>query len=118
MTMTSELQTLDSADRARLAVQPEQTGGPDRFGTLLTEFLEKADGSVLISQDRCVDHLLDLYNTAPTKVVRLMVAAMIDDIRHVSAVRATDLHDPLDELRAAVAVESAFFASTVQPASA
>lgn len=101
--MTSELQTLERADR---------------FDSLLTDLAARADGAVLLSQDRCVDRLLDLYNAAPTEVVRRMVSAMIDDIRHVSAVRAADLHAPLDELRAAVAVESAFFVPSAQPASA
>lgn len=64
---------------------------------------------VLVSQDRCVDGLLDLYNTAPTNVLRHLVAELIDEIRHVSSVRADELAEALAELSAAASVETAFF---------
>ena len=101
MTMTSELQPVS-----------------DRFETILADLYQRVDGAVLVSQDRCVDDLLDLYNAAPGEVVRLVVAEIIDDVRHISAIRAVELHDRLDEVAAAVAVESAFFGPTDQPASA
>lgn len=89
-----------------------------RFDEVLTDLYQRVDGAVLVSQDRCVDSLLDLYNAAHTEVIRLVVAEIIDDVRHISAVKASELHDRLDEVTAAVAVESAFFAPTDQPASA
>lgn len=102
--MTSELQTLENADQAGTNI------GADLFEELLAAFIETVDGATLVSQDRCVDALLDLFNAAPTDVVRSLVASMIDDMRHVSAVRASDLSEGLEELLAAVAVEAAFFA--------
>lgn len=53
------------------------------------------NGELLISQDRCVDGLLDLYNAAPSKLMRELIAEMISDIRYVSAVRAQLLRDDL-----------------------
>ncbi len=101
MTMTSELKPVSN-----------------RFETILADLYQRVDGAVLVSQDRCVDHLLDLYNAAPGDVVRLVVSEIIDDMRHLSAIRAVELHDRLDEVMAAVAVEAAFFGPTDQPASA
>jgi hypothetical protein len=66
------------------------------------------ESNVLMSQDRCVDALLDLYNAAPNDVVRELVAAMIDPIRHLSAVRSDTMLAQIDEVTAARAVERAF----------
>lgn len=82
---------------------------PTGFDEALVAMREAASGRVLLSQDRCVDGLLDLYNAAPTDVVRQLIADVIDQIRHLSAVRATDIEAELDELAAAASVESAFF---------
>ena len=95
-----------------------QTVSDHRFGEVLADLYQRVDGAVLVSQDRCVDALLDLYNAASNDVIRLVVADIIDDVRHISAIKASELHDRLDEVTAAVAVESAFFAPTDQPASA
>ena len=101
--MMSELRTLEQVDEGGVAAAAE------RFHGHLVGLMDATDGPVLISQDRCVDGLLDLYNAAPTEVVRAMVASVIDDIRHLSAVRSVDLAERLLDLRAAVAVESALF---------
>jgi hypothetical protein len=53
---------------------------------------------VLVSQDRCVDALLDLYNVAPSTLVRELIGELISDLRFVSAVRAQLLHDDLGVL--------------------
>jgi hypothetical protein len=106
--MTSELRTLDETDQAEASVAVK------RFEQLLGHLTESADGAVLLSQDRCVDSLLDLYNAAPTNVVRLLVAELLDKIRHVSAVRADDLQEGLGELGAAIAVELAFNESSAE----
>lgn len=92
--MTSQLTTV------------EETTGFDRS---LAEMAGTLDDQLLVSQDRCIDGLLDLYNSAPTEVVRRLVAEVIDSIRHLSAVRSADLKAQLDELSAAAAVENAFF---------
>lgn len=64
-----------------------------RFDQELHALHDLLDGELLVSQDRCVDALLDLYNAAPTTLLRELVAEMISDIRFVSAVRAQLLRD-------------------------
>jgi hypothetical protein len=74
----------------------------------LAELATVLDGTVLVSQERCVDALLDLYNAAPNNLVRGLVTDMIDPIRHLSAVRADAILAQLNEVTAALAVELAF----------
>jgi len=90
---------------SQLTTATETTG----FDRNLAEMAGSLEGQLLVSQDRCIDGLLDLYNTAPTEVVRRLVTDIIDDMRHVSAVKTADLQAKLDVLAAAAAVESAFF---------
>lgn len=80
-----------------------------RFDGALAALSEAASAQVLMSQDRCVDALLDLYTAAPTEVVRQLVADVLDDVRHVRAVRCADLVPQLELLAAAAAVEGALF---------
>jgi len=99
-TMTSQMKEATTAtDTSQVA----------EFDRILRNLDEVTRGQVLISQDRCVDALLDLYNSAPTEVVRSLIASILDEVRHVSAVRADGIKSHIDELAAAAAVESAFF---------
>ncbi len=79
------------------------------FGPALARLRADASDQVLMSQDRCVDALLDLHPTAATEVVRRLVAELLADISQVKAVRCSDLIPRLDELAAAAAVEEALF---------
>jgi hypothetical protein len=78
------------------------------FADALVSLDRSLDSQLLVSQDRCVDGLLDLYNAAGNDLVRRLVADIIDDIRHLSAVRASTVQGRLAEVRAAMAVELAF----------
>ena len=69
-----------------------------RFDQQMLAILRMLDGQLLVSQDRCVDELLDLYNVAPTGLLRELVAELISDIRYVSTVRAQLLRDDLSVL--------------------
>ena len=69
-----------------------------RFDAELERLHELLDGQTFVSQDRCVDALLDLYNTAPGRLARELIAEMISDIRFVSAVRAQLLRDDVSVL--------------------
>lgn len=90
------------------------TTGPGAAGpcTAFTEALDRLERSldtqILVSQDRCVDGLLDLYNASPTELIRSLVADILDDIRHLSAVRASTVQGRLMEVTAATSVELAF----------
>ena len=57
-------------------------------------------GQVLVSQDRCVDALLDLFNAAPNALVRELIGALISDMRFVSAVKADLLSSDLRSVEA------------------
>jgi hypothetical protein len=78
------------------------------FAEALAALERSLDAQLLVSQDRCVDGLLDLYNAADNDLVRRFVAEIIDDIRHLSAVRASTIQGRLAEVTAALAVELAF----------
>lgn len=84
------------------------TGPGAAFCEALTRLERTLDAQILVSQDRCVDGLLDLYNAAPTELIRSLVADIIDDIRHLSAVRASTVQGRLMEVTAATSVELAF----------
>ena len=66
------------------------------------------DGPALVDQSRCVDGLLDCWNAASSDLVRQLVADLLSDIRHLTAVRATALRGRLAEIHAALEVELAF----------
>ena len=74
----------------------------------IDELLILLDGQVLVSQNRWVDHLLDLYNLAPNPDLRRELSHVLDEIRHANSVRAAALREALLLLAGAVAVESAF----------
>jgi hypothetical protein len=63
----------------------------NEFAVRLLALQDMLHDQVLVSQDRCVDGLLDLYNAAPTVLLREMIGELISDIRFVSAVRAPAL---------------------------
>ncbi len=65
------------------------------FDHQMQAFQDMLGDQVLVSQDRCVDGLLDLYNVAPTGLLREMIGELISDIRFVSAVQAQVLGDDL-----------------------
>jgi hypothetical protein len=79
--------------------------------TVLTEvdrLFRLLEGQVLVSQNRWVDHLLDLYNIACNVDLRREITESLNEIRNASSVRASQLRDELLRLAGAVAVESAF----------
>ena len=74
---------------------------------VLDSLARSLEGQLLISQDRCVDGLLDVYNAAPSGAVRKLVSSAITDIQHLSAVRTTDMATTLGNIGAALAIEGA-----------
>lgn len=79
------------------------------FDLVLEQLRTKVHGQVLVSQDRCVDGLLDLLNTAPSRVAHDLVIDILNDVRHISAIRVDWLEAQLDVLAAALAVETGTF---------
>ncbi len=80
---------------------PAASGADHRnahFDQELARLIEALDDQVLVSQDRCVDALLDLYNLAPNRIARQLISELLSDIRFVTAVRARMLRDDLSIL--------------------
>lgn len=68
------------------------------FGQELAAVQGMLSDQLLVSQDRCVDALLDLHNLAPTPLVRGLIGGLISDIRYVAAVEAQLLSDDLNRV--------------------
>jgi hypothetical protein len=87
-----------------------QTSKPtsSAFITQLDAAIADVQDQCLVSQGRCVDHLLDLYTMTTDPVVRAAVAFAIDDIRRLSAVRSAELVDALRLIAAVAEIEAAF----------
>lgn len=65
-------------------------------------------GQVLVSQNRWVDHCLDLFNLVEQPPLRRVVKTILSDVRNLCSVEARWLSDQLEMLAAAVEIESAF----------
>lgn len=63
---------------------------------------------VILTQGRCVDHLLDLLNLTSEPSVQAELTAFLSGIRRQSAVEGERLRHLLDVVTAAVEVESAY----------
>ena len=77
------------------------------FGQL-DEMMADVEDQVLVSQDRCVDHLLDLMNLTTNTAIRQVITEVLNDIRRLSCVRADELTAQYTLLAAVATVESAF----------
>ncbi len=66
-----------------------------------------ADGQYVISQDRFVDALLDIWNLCPTDRLRGLVGDALAEVRFQSCVVGSHAGAALDELLGAVLVEDA-----------
>ena len=82
-----------------------------QFFVELDSMIEAFEGQCLLSQARCVDRLLDLYNLAGDPVVRSIVVFALDEIRQITAVRATEMIDRLRVVAAVAEIEGAFAAA-------
>ena len=74
----------------------------------LDPMFEKLEGQVLVSQNRWVDHLLDLYNFVQLPAVRRVIEGTISEMRYQGSVEAGWVREQLVMLATAVEVESAF----------
>lgn len=63
---------------------------------------------LVLSQSRCVDYLLDLYNLTDEPAVRAVLSGFLAEIGGVSAVEGRRMHEALDLAVAAIDVESAY----------
>lgn len=80
----------------------------DEVFARLDPLFEKLDGQVLVSQNRWVDHLLDLYNFVKPPALRRVIEATLSELRYRGSIEARWVGDQLRTFAAAVEVESAF----------
>ena len=85
----------------------------DSIGDIVDAALVEIEGALLVSQSRCVDLLLDLYNAAPIGTTRHVIEARLSDIRHLNAVEAAEVRADLYAVLAIAAAESAIEAGGV-----
>lgn len=74
--------------------------------------LEKVDGQVLVSQNRWVDNLLDLYNLTDFWPLRRVIEETLADMRHLRSIEGSWIRDRLLTMAAAVEVELSVDAET------
>lgn len=80
----------------------------DEIFPYVDALVEMVEGQELVSQNRWVDNLLDLYNLVDSAPMRRAVEATLSDIRHLGSVEAWWLRDQLLTIAAAIEVEAAF----------
>lgn len=75
--------------------------------------LAKLDGQLVVSQNRWVDNLLDLYNLVDSSPLQHVIGETLSDIRHLGSVEGQWLREQLLTIAAAVEVETAFDAAAL-----
>lgn len=66
------------------------------------------EGQILVSQNRWVDHCLDLFNQLDQHPLRQILKRVLAEISHLSSIDARWLSEQLRLLETAVEIESAF----------
>lgn len=79
----------------------------ETFFEQIDPFLADLDEGMVVSQDRVVDRLLDLYNSTSHPVLRQEIADVLSDIRHLSSVETDEMLMQVRLLAACAAVETA-----------
>ncbi len=87
--------------------RPVELSGTDRLVERISAARLAADGQYVVSQDRFVDDLLDLWNLCPSVRLRDLVGDALAEVRHLSSVRGVDAVSFLDEVLGAALVEGA-----------
>lgn len=72
---------------------------------------EKLEGQVLVSQNRWVDHLLDLHKLVESSPLQGLIEETLSAIRYLGSVEGEWLSERLVAIASAVEVESAFDAT-------
>jgi hypothetical protein len=94
--------TTEADDPARGDATPS-----DHFVALLDAAFREVGDQVMVTQGRCVDHLLDLFNATRNVVLRRLIIKALESVRSLRVVRAEDIHTALCVVAAAANVEFA-----------
>jgi len=88
----------------------------DAVARRAAEMQPMLDTEHLVSQDRCVDELLDMMNATSNGAVTRVIFEILDEIHAVSAVRGDELAGYYSLLGAVATVEGALELSETEPA--
>ena len=103
------VQTLPGfADVAASAAPSIASINADGIAEIVDAALADIAGQTLLSQGRCVDVLLDLYNVTTEPSIQVLIGERLEDIRHLRAVLAEEFRADLYAVAAISAAESAF----------
>ncbi len=80
----------------------------DLLSTMVDEVVADLEGQALVSQSRCVNDLLDLWNATSSRSARELIAESLSEIRNLSAVEAAFLRNRSGLIRLAAAVDEVF----------
>lgn len=80
----------------------------DMLSAMVDDVVADLEGQALVSQSRCVNDLLDLWNATSSRSARLLIAESLSEIHCLSAVEAGYLRDRSSLIRLAAAVDEVF----------
>jgi hypothetical protein len=102
------VQTLPGFDVPDAPAAPSVTSiNAAGIARLVDTALAAIDGQMLLSQGRCVDVLLDLFNVTTEPSIQVLIGERLDDIRHLRAVEADEFRADLYAVAAIAAAEAA-----------
>ena len=102
------VQTLPGFDDPTAPAAPSVASiNADGIAAIVDTALADIAGQVLLSQGRCVDVLLDLFNVTTEPSIQVLIGERLDDIRHLRAVEADEFRADLYAVAAIAAAESA-----------
>jgi hypothetical protein len=103
-----EVQTLPGfADVAAPAVPSIASINAEGIAAIVDVALADIAGQMLLSQGRCVDVLLDLFNVTTEPSIQVLIGERLEDIRHLRAVLADEFRADLYGVAAISAAEAA-----------
>ena len=102
------VQTLPGFDDPATSAAPSATSiNADGIARVVDTALAHIAGQVLLSQGRCVDVLLDLFNVTTEVSIQVLIGERLNDIRHLRAVEADEFRADLYAVAAISAAEAA-----------
>jgi hypothetical protein len=102
------VQTLPGFDVPAAVAAPSAASiNADGIASIVDAALAGIAGQILLSQGRCVDVLLDLFNVTTEPSIQVLIGERIDDIRHLRAVEADEFRADLYAVTAIATAEAA-----------
>ncbi|HEX4981763.1 MAG TPA: hypothetical protein VFV63_08700 [Ilumatobacteraceae bacterium] len=102
------VQTLPGFDDPAAPAAPSVASiNSDGIADIVDAALDDLDGQLLLSQGRCVNVLLDLFNVTTEPSIQALIGERLDDIRHLRAVEADEFRADLYAVAAIAAAEAA-----------